>query len=195
MKKALNIILVLLIIAAIVITVIIALEYIRRIKNEDKLADTVSKVEDLKDEEVTEGKIITLDGYSVLGIIEIPAINLRYPIIEDTDGKAMDISIIKFWGGNINEIGNYSVAGHNYKNGTMFGKTKHLKTGDLIKMTDLNHNTVEYEVFKIYNVEPNDVTCLESVDENAREVTLITCTNGRKERLITKAREITEEKQ
>ena len=62
-------------------------------------------------------------------------------------------------------------------------------------MTDLNHNTVEYEVFKIYNVEPNDVTCLESVDENAREVTLITCTNGRKERLITKAREITEEKQ
>lgn len=102
----------------------------------------------------------------------------------------MKIAITKFWGGNINDIGNYTMAGHNYKNGTMFGKTKYLEIGDKIKMTDLNLNTIEYEVFKIYTIDPDDVTCIESVEPNTREITLITCTNGHKNRLITKAREI-----
>ena len=102
----------------------------------------------------------------------------------------MKVAITKFWGTNINDIGNYTMAGHNYKNGTMFGKTKYLQIGDKIKMTDLNLNTVEYEIFKIYTIDPDDVKCIESVDPNTREITLITCTNGHKNRLITKAREI-----
>lgn len=81
------------------------------------------------------------------------------------------------------------MAGHNNKDGTMFGKTKYLENGDIIKMTDLNLNTIEYEVFKIYTIEPNDVTCVESVEGEKREITLITCTNGHKNRLVTKARE------
>ncbi|MCI9177246.1 MAG: sortase, partial [Clostridia bacterium] len=104
--------------------------------------------------------------------------------------EAMKVAITKFWGANINDIGNFCMAGHNYKNGTMFGKTKYLKVGDKIKMTDLNLNTIEYEIFKIYTIDPNDITCIESVAPNTREITLITCTNGHKNRLITKAREV-----
>ena len=40
------------------------------------------------------------------------------------------------------------------------------------------------------SVDPNDVSCLESVNEDTKEVTLITCTNGHLKRLITKAREV-----
>lgn len=195
MKKVCDIILALLIVAAIIFVIIIGYEYIRREKNEAKLSDVVAQIETIatnKNIESTEAikAMVKLDGYEVDGIIEIPKIEIKYPIVSKTSDDAMEIAITKFWGGNINDIGNYTMAGHNYKNGTMFGKTKYLNIGDIIKMTDLNLKTLEYEVFKIYTIDPNDVTCIESVDPNAREITLITCTNGHQNRLIIKAREI-----
>ena len=133
---------------------------------------------------------VQYNGYDVVGIIEIPSINIKYPIINKTNDTTMKYSITKFSGGDINSIGNFTVAGHNNLNGTMFGKVKRLQIGDEIKMTDLYNNTVTYQIFDIYSVEPNDVSCLESVDENIREITLINCTNGHLTRLITKAREV-----
>lgn len=194
MKRVCDIILILLIIGAIIFGVIIGSEYIRRIKNEDKLSEVVAQIEsintDTNNNEENKQELIKVDGYDVEGIIEIPKIDIKYPIVSITNDEAMKVAITKFWGNNINDIGNYTMAGHNYKNGTMFGKTKYLEIGDKIKMTDLNLNTVEYEIFKIYTIDPDDVTCIESVDPNAREITLITCTNGHKNRLVTKAREI-----
>ena len=64
------------------------------------------------------------------------------------------------------------------------------KIGDKIKLTNLKNETVEYEIFKIYSIDPDDVSCVESVENNTREITLITCTNGHKNRLVTKAREV-----
>ena len=72
----------------------------------------------------------------------------------------------------------------------MFGKTKYLEKGDIIQITDKKNRTVDYEVFDYYIIDPNDVSCVESVDGNTKEVTLITCSNGNKKRLITKAREV-----
>ena len=46
------------------------------------------------------------------------------------------------------------------------------------------------EIFKIYSIDPDDVSCVETVGNNTREITLITCTNGHKNRLVTKAREV-----
>ena len=102
----------------------------------------------------------------------------------------MKKSITKFWGPNLNKVGNLTLAGHNNKDGTMFGKVKKLNIGDIIEIEDLYKNTVKYEIFDMYVIDPNDVSCVESVDANTKEVTLITCTNGNKNRLITKAREI-----
>lgn len=193
MKKICDIILILLVITAIIVGVIIGSEYIRREKNEDKLSAVVAQIEnintDMNNKEEKQ-ESIKVDGYDVEGIIEIPKIDIKYPIVSTTSDEAMKVAITKFWGANINDIGNYTMAGHNYKNGTMFGKTKYLQVGDKIKMTDLNLNTIEYEIFKIYTIDPNDITCIESVEPNTREITLITCTNGHKNRLITKAREV-----
>lgn len=188
MKKACNIILFILIIVAVIVAVLIAIKYIGRQKNENKLSEIVSQLENISLNEKEETP--KLDGYEIEGIIEIPKINIKYPIINQTSDDAMKVSITKFWGNNVNDIGNYTMAGHNNKDGTMFGKTKYLVIGDVIKMIDLNLNTIEYEIFKIYTINPDDVTCIESIDGNKREITLITCTNGHKNRLVTKAREI-----
>ena len=104
--------------------------------------------------------------------------------------EPMKISIVKYWGGKVNEYGNLSIAGHNNYDGTMFGKTKKLKIGDIVELTDLENQTIQYQIYNIFVTDPNDVTILETKDETIREVTLITCTNGNRSRLILKAKEI-----
>lgn len=194
MKKVINIILTILIIMAIVVTGLIIYNYIVSEQNDNKLAEVVTEIEEQFSNNANTNSIepakVQYNGYDVVGIIEIPSINIKYPIINKTNDTTMKYSITKFSGGEINSIGNFTVAGHNNLNGTMFGKVKRLKVGDQIKMTDLYNNTVTYEIFDIYSVDPNDVSCLNAVDENTKEITLITCTNGHLKRLITKAREI-----
>lgn len=195
MKKVINVILTLLIIVAIVVIGLIIYNYVVSEKNDSNLAKVVTEIEqqfsnNTENTNNIEPVKVQYNGFDVVGLIEIPSINIKYPIINKTNDTTMKYSITKFSGGEINSIGNFTVAGHNNLNGTMFGKVKRLKIGDQIKLTDLYNNTVTYEIFDIYSVDPNDVSCLDSVEENTREVTLITCTNGHLKRLITKAREV-----
>ena len=100
------------------------------------------------------------------------------------------MSITKFYGEKINQKGNIVLAGHNNLNKTMFGKIKQLENGDIIELTDSQMVTVKYQVFDKYVIDPNDIDCIFPIEENTREVTLITCTNKDKNRLVVKAREI-----
>lgn len=187
-----------LIVVAIAITCLIFIRMKQSKKTMETMANAVNKIETLQqdfkqqDSEEAKQKLLetTIEGYNIEGIIEIPKIDLKYPIISKTDDKTMKISVTKFWGNTINEIGNYTIAGHNNLDGTMFGKVKKLQKGDVIKLTNLYGKTIEYKIFDMYVIDPNDVTCTKIVEEGTKEVTLITCTNGRKNRLVTKAREI-----
>lgn len=186
----------------VVVAIIVVSLIVTRMKENKETVSTMSNVvniveelqQDLQGENSEEARQqlleTTIQGYNIEGIIEIPSIGLKYPIINQTNDKTMKISVTKFWGGNINEVGNYTIAGHNNLDGTMFGKVKKLQNGDIIKLTNLYGETVEYKIFDMYVIDPNDVSCTEIVEEGTREVTLITCTNGRKNRLVTKAREI-----
>lgn len=191
MKKIINIFIIILILAAIIVFGVIIYRYSQYQKNSEEAIEVVAQIEkEFEEKSGTEQKVETeYKGYGVVGIIEIPKINIKYPILNKTNDDSMQYSITKFAGGEVNSIGNFVVAGHNYLDGSMFGKVKQLEIGNEIKLTDLYNNTVTYEIFDIYSVDPNDTSILESVQENTREVTLITCTKGHVERLITKARE------
>ena len=194
MKKVYNLIIAVLIVALIVVIAMIVIRYGGNYLNEKEVSASLETIEEeLNKEETQQSESLPeleFKGYKVEGIIEIPKINIKYPIIDHTNEETMKASITKFWGPQANEIGNYTVAGHNNKDGTMFGKTKYLQIGDKIKLTNLKNETIEYEVFKIYSIDPDDVSCVESVESGTREVTLITCTNGHKNRSVTKARQI-----
>ena len=194
MKKIYNLIIAVLIVALIVVVAMIVIRYGGNYLNEKEVSSSLETIEEeLNKEETQQSESLPeleFKGYKVEGIIEIPKLNIEYPIIDHTNEETMKVSITKFWGPQANEIGNYTVAGHNNKDGTMFGKTKYLQIGDKIKLTNLKNETIEYEIFKIYSIDPDDVSCVESVENGTREITLITCTNGQKNRLVTKARQI-----
>lgn len=187
-----------LLIVAIVVIGMIAYKYLIEYKNEKESQETVEAFSNIDFSENTGESQEQLEykGYKVIGIVKIPKINIEYPILEignidpENAKEPMKVSIIKYWGEKVNDYGNLSIAGHNNKSGTMFGKTKNLSKGDIVELTDLEGQTIQYKIYDIFTTTPNDVNILLPRDEKVREVTLITCTNGNKQRLILKAQEI-----
>lgn len=201
--KIYNMIFYMLLIVAIIVIGMIIYKYGSNQINEKESKQTIEtfnqiEIKNDEEQETESSNEIQLEykGYKVIGIVKIPQINIEYPIIEIGDidpesaKKPMKLSIIKYWGEKVNDYGNLSIAGHNNKDGTMFGKTKKLKIGDIVELTDLTGKTITYSIYNIFVTDPNDVSILLPQDEKIREVTLITCTNGNKQRLILKAKEI-----
>lgn len=183
MKKIYNYILYIILILIGIVVMLITIKYAKNAINEKEISKEIDNIKQAKQQ--TEFK-----GYKVIGVIKIPKINIEYPILEKTTKETLKISITKFYGNAVNEIGNLCLAGHNNRDGTMFGKIKKLELEDIIELTDLSGVTKEYKIYDKYNVNPNDTSILEVKELGIKEVTLITCTNGNKERLIIKAKEI-----
>ena len=115
----------------------------------------------------------TYRGYDVCAELEIPAISLVTNVLKNYSTAALNISVTKFWGVEPNQIGNL----------------KKLDIVDKLYITDREVGKVEYEIFDIYKVFPENTSCLTPVTTNEREVTLITCTTDSKQRIIVKAKE------
>lgn len=186
---------IILLLAGIVVIACIAVKQWNSMENENANQEVI---ETFSHTETQDSKTVQLHGYNVIGIVTIPKIDIQYPILAietsnpDETKEPMKYGIVKYWGGNVNDYGNLSIAGHNNYNGTMFGKTKNLEIGDIVELTDLTKTTMQYEIYDIFVTDPNDVRILATNDETIREVTLITCTNGNRERLILKAKQIIE---
>ena len=162
-------------------------------EGETNVEDEVKNVEETDDNEYTE----TIAGYNyaVVATINIPKINVQYPIFKGQTGSKeettalLKYSPIEFWGHGPNKVGNFCVAGHNYRNTKFFSKVPTLQNGDIIEIT-ADRKTVQYEVYDNFVVDPNDNSCTSQLTNGERIVTLITCTNDSQERVIVQAREI-----
>lgn len=135
-------------------------------------------------------------AYTTVAVVEIPKIDITYPVIysndtsEQTVEDLLKISVVKYWGPEANEPGNFCIVGHNYHNKRFFSKAATLENGDSIYITDTNNNTLEYKVYANYVVEPDDLRCTSQLTNGATDVTLITCTMTGKQRTIIKARAV-----
>lgn len=101
-----------------------------------------------------------LKGFKVIGKITIPKLKLESYILDQTNTKALKVSITKLCGPEINQVGNFCMAGHNYRNNKMFGAIKKLEVNDKIILTDTFDRSITYRVEKNYQTDPKDVSCL-----------------------------------
>ncbi|CDA16391.1 MAG TPA: sortase [Clostridiaceae bacterium] len=143
-------------------------------------------------QETESNKYVTQSGatYTTEAVLNIPSLGINYPVLSDTSEELLKISLNKFWGPSPNTVGNYCIVGHNYKNKKMFGKLADIKNGDIVELTDNSGKTIKYAVYNKYVVNPEDVACTSQLTNGNKEVTLITCTNYGKQRLVVKAREV-----
>ena len=165
--------------------------------NEDSNANDTS--EDASQKAINTSNVqTTKEGfkYTTIASINIPKINVNYPILEGETGSLEETESIikiapaKFWGSNPNKVGNFCIVGHNYLNSKFFSKVPTLENGDIIEITDENKQTLSYSVYTKYEVVPEDVSCLDQETNGRKEITLITCTDDSQKRVIVKARAI-----
>ena len=130
--------------------------------------------------------------YYTMAIVKIPSIDVEYPVLNLTTDELLKISPTKFWGPEPNEVGNFCIVGHNYRNKKFFSKVPTLEYGDTIELTDLTGRTLVYEVYDKYVVSPDDLACTSQLTDGRKDITLITCTNDSKQRVVVKATEIIE---
>lgn len=89
----------------------------------------------------------------------------------------------------LNQPGNTTIVGHNYRNKLFFSDNKKLSKGDIIKITDQTGTMVTYEIYDMYETSPSDATYMQRDTAGAREISLSTCTDDSSARLIILAKE------
>lgn len=154
------------------------------IVGEEKIAEA-REVLNLKEYENMPREV---DGFKVIGKITIPKIEVEKYILEKTTTESLLVGVTKICGPEINKIGNFCIAGHNY--GDTFGWISSLEIGDEIYITDTYDRSVKYQVYEIERVSPYDTSSLSQDTNSEKEITLVTCTLGALKRVIVKAIEV-----
>lgn len=212
----LTIILIVAIVFVIVLVSILAVNAYKRYKNDKDAENAISRFENnigqnnntnssgqnLIEQNVTNDttggdtsgevtrQVTYYNNFVMIGYIEIPKINIKYPILEKETVPSLEQSVAVRYPDNpkLNEPGNVVIAGHNYRNGQFFSNLKNVATGDIIKITDTNGQTLVYTVYEKYETTPEDVAYITRDIGDNTEITLVTCTDDSSARIIVKAR-------
>ena len=128
--------------------------------------------------------------YESIGVIRISKIDLNYPILLDTTEELMKVAPSKFHGCNPNEVGNLCITAHNYRRkGVFFSDLDTLAIGDIVEIQDLSQRTIQYEVYDIHTVLPNNREDTTQKTQGRKEVSLFTCTDDNSQRLVVRCKE------
>lgn len=186
-SKNIKIILLILIIPIVAVGSYFGYNFYKQNKQKNNVLVPTVASEDKENTEEKENEYI--GGYEVIGNIQIEKINLNTsilnPEIEEIKyvDDALKFGLVKFYGDDINEVGNFCVIGHNTSE---FVNLNQIAIGDEIKLADENGSQMKYIVTEIMRVSPDDLTVL-LPNEYEAEITLITCEEGATTRLVVKA--------
>lgn len=140
-----------------------------------------------KDNIVIYNKNSSNSTYRTVGIIDIPKINISYPIINECTEENLNIAPTKLAGPMPNSIGNLVIIAHNNWNQDFFSRLHELKIDDIVELIDTSGNKLKYKVYDILEIKQDDFSCLEQDTNGRTELTLITCIKYQKtKRLVVK---------
>lgn len=126
-----------------------------------------------------------IDGYSYVGFVGIPALGLELPVMSDWSYPKLRVAPCRFTGDMYSD--DLVVMAHNYKR--HFGGLSGLRPGDTVTFTDMDGNTVYYEVVATDVLLP---TAIEEMTAGEYDLTLFTCTYGGKSRVTVRCDRVEE---
>jgi sortase A len=112
-----------------------------------------------------------VDGHLYVGRVDIPALDLSLPVMNEWSYGNLKIAPCRYSGSVY--LGNMVIAAHNYK--SHFGTIKNLKAGDQVTFTDVDGNVFDYQVTEVEQLSPTQVKAME---DSGYPLTLFTCTVG-----------------
>lgn len=162
--------------------------YFYKIKEEEKISKQLTNNYNLSrlysniETENTEDNNVS----QIFGTIEIPKIQINYPIFSTLTEENLKIAPCKFYGDDLNTDGNICIAGHNYDNGKFFSNIVLLNVDDTIYIYS-NNIKYSYSIISKYEVNPNDLSPIFEYNSDKKCLTLVTCNNLNGNRIIIKA--------
>lgn len=103
--------------------------------------------------EMPEVMLEELDGAACIGVLEIPEIDLKLPVLSKWSYPLLKKAPCRYSGSAY--LDNLVIAAHNYR--THFGKLKELEMGDEVIFTDAAGNRFEYKVAVVEALTPQSV--------------------------------------
>lgn len=112
----------------------------------------------------------------IIGILEIPKLNLKVVVEEGTDNETLKYAVGHFENTAMpGEKGNFAVAGHRaYTYNKFFSNLDEVKIGDYINM-HTSKGSYRYKITNSNVVTPDKVDVLDFID-GEKIITLVTCT-------------------
>ena len=148
-------------------------------KENDNIENKISNEFEYKEETINSKRT------NVIGMLERKSIGLKAPIVDGEEN--LDYVVAKYRNSaNFGQVGNVILAGHNNMKGSIFKNLYKVKIGDIIEIKTDN-NIYKYKLTERVIVNPSDSSLL-TQDISKKEITLITCINRAKERLILKGK-------
>lgn len=126
-------------------------------------------------------KTVLTNNY--LGYIEFSNYGIKRLIVNGTNTEILDKSLVGIYRTSANlddEFGNVILAGHN--NNNVFAKLHYMRINDSIKIVTHN-STYTYVIKEKHSISENDYSYFKKVKDR-KILTLVTCQNNNKERLI-----------
>ncbi|MCD8121459.1 MAG: sortase [Clostridiales bacterium] len=112
-----------------------------------------------------------IDGYSYIGFLSIPALDLELPVMSEWDYAKLKISPCRYVGSA--KTDDLVIAAHNYSR--HFGNLSKLTSGDEVYFIDMEGVRYTYTVEVIETLEPD---AIEEMTDSDYALTLFTCTYG-----------------
>ncbi len=121
--------------------------------------------------------VVMLDDYEYVGVISIPAIGIKLPVMSSWSYPKLKISPCRQFGSSRTD--DLVIAAHNYE--SHFGKLGSLSAGDNVIFTDMDGVENHYTVQKTDVLDP---TAVDAVEHSGYDLVLYTCTYGGKTRIV-----------
>jgi len=208
----LTILLVILIVAILVSIGIVFINYVIKPKNEEgkakeAIAEFDKNIEENNNE--TEDAIVTntiaspdetvsnpgsgttkkktyYEGFVMIGYITIPKTKVKEPILDNVTPDALNTAVSVLYPSNpkLNEPGNVVIIGHNYRNGKFFSDNDKLSIGDKVLIKDETGRELSYTIYQKFETSEQDTSFYTRDTNGVPEITLSTCTDDSKARII-----------
>ncbi len=112
-----------------------------------------------------------IDGKGYIGVLELPAVSLTLPILQEWDYPSLNVAPCRYSGSAYSN--GFVIAGHNYD--SHFGRISSLTLGDSVRFTDVDGNVFNYVVVAVETLDPY---ATDEMMTSAYALTLFTCTLG-----------------
>lgn len=134
----------------------------------------------------TTNKKVYYEGFVMLGYITIPKTGVKLPILDSVTPQSLDTAVAVLYPSNtqLNEPGNVVIIGHNYRNGKFFSDNDKLAIGDKILIKDSTGRSLTYTIYQKFQTTEQDTSFYTRDTNGVAEITLSTCTDDSKARII-----------